>query len=222
MQNFLGAIDGTHIPTTISPDKAAPFRNRKGTLSQNVMVVCDFDLNITFMSTGWEGSATDARVLRSATNSGFKVPLGKFYLVDGGYANTPSFLAPYRGVRYHLKEYGKGHHRPQNDKDAKQQSGVHFDEKAGRIKACPEVWKNIIDSYPKAKKFRSKGFPLYETLGELYDGQFHHKVHASLYFVHVFFFNKTSLCRSKSRRNLQLHLQSSQRSYTNGEWRQWR
>ncbi|CAN6251729.1 unnamed protein product, partial [Urochloa humidicola] len=106
-KDCIGAIDGTHVPITISADKAAPFRNRKGTLSQNVMVACDFDLNITFISTGWEGSATDARVLRSALNNGFQVPPGKFYLVDGGYANTPSFLAPYRGVRYHLKEYGK-------------------------------------------------------------------------------------------------------------------
>jgi hypothetical protein len=117
VQNYIGAIDGTHVPITISPDQAAPFRNRKGTLSQNVMVACDFDLNITFMSTGWEGSATDARVLRSAMNNGFHVPLGKFYLVDGGYANTTSFLAPYRGVGYHLKEYGQGHRRPQNYKD---------------------------------------------------------------------------------------------------------
>lgn len=53
------------------------------------MVACDFDLNFTFISCGWEGSATDARVLRSAMNSGFQVPNGKFFLVDGGYANTP-------------------------------------------------------------------------------------------------------------------------------------
>ena len=78
------------------------------------MIACDFDLNITFISCGWEGSATDARVLSSAIIKGFKVPEGKFYLVDGGYANTQSFLAPYRGVRYHLKEFGHGRHRPQN------------------------------------------------------------------------------------------------------------
>jgi hypothetical protein len=29
----------------INGDIATPFRNRKGTLSQNVMVVCDFDGN---------------------------------------------------------------------------------------------------------------------------------------------------------------------------------
>ena len=77
-KNCLGAIDGSHIPITISPDKATPFRNRKGTLSQNVMVACNFDLNITFMSTGWEGSATDTRVLKSAINNGFQVPPESF------------------------------------------------------------------------------------------------------------------------------------------------
>ena len=86
-------------------ERAAPYRNRKGTLSQNVMCTCDFDLKFTFISCGWEGSASDAGVLRSARSKGFDVPVGKFYLVDGGYANTPSFIAPYRGVRYHLSEF---------------------------------------------------------------------------------------------------------------------
>ena len=105
MQNCIGAIDGTHIPISIAEDIAAPYRNRKGTLSQNMMVACDFDLNFTFISCGWEGSASDAGVLRSAISRGFEVPAGKFYLVDGGYGNTPSFLAPYLGVRYHLGEF---------------------------------------------------------------------------------------------------------------------
>jgi hypothetical protein len=81
------------------------------------MIACDFDLNITFISCGWEGSATDARVLSSTILKGFQVPNGKFYLVDGGYANTQSFLAPYRGVRYHLKEWGHGRRCPQNHKE---------------------------------------------------------------------------------------------------------
>jgi hypothetical protein len=69
------------------------------------MLACDFDLNFIFISCGWEGSASDAGVLRSAISKGFSVPDGKFYLVDGGYANTSSFIAPYRGVRYHLSEF---------------------------------------------------------------------------------------------------------------------
>lgn len=116
-QNCLGFIDGTHVPVTISQDLQAPYRNRKNTLSQNVMLVCDLDLNFSFISSGWEGSATDARVLSSAMLGGFNVPHGKYYLVDGGYANTPSFIAPYRGVRYHLKEFGRGQQRPRNYKE---------------------------------------------------------------------------------------------------------
>jgi hypothetical protein len=104
----------------MSPNQAAPFRNRKGTLSQNMMVVCDFDLKITYVLVGWEGLATDSMVLRSAMVNPvgkFEVLAGKFYLVGGGYDNTTSFLALYRGVRYHLKELGHGHRRPQNHKE---------------------------------------------------------------------------------------------------------
>jgi hypothetical protein len=93
------------IPITISEDKVAVYRNRKGSLSQNVMVAYDFDLNFTFISCGWKGSTSDVGVLRSAIGKGFHVPKEKIYLVDGGYANTPSFIAPYRGVRYHLSEF---------------------------------------------------------------------------------------------------------------------
>jgi hypothetical protein len=77
-KNCLGAIDGTHIPVSISPEKHSPFRKRKGTLSINVIVACDFDLNTTFLSSGWEGSATYSTVLRSSMSKGFKVPPGKF------------------------------------------------------------------------------------------------------------------------------------------------
>lgn len=41
--------------------------------------------------------------------------LGKYYLVDAGYANAPGFLAPYRGVRYHLSEH-RGRN-PENEKE---------------------------------------------------------------------------------------------------------
>jgi hypothetical protein len=108
LQNCIGAIDRSHVPVTITSSSQAPWRNRKGPLNQNVMIACDFDLNIMFISCGWEGSAIDARVLSSSILKGFQVPNGKFYLVDGGYTNTQSFLAPYRRVRYHLKEWGHG------------------------------------------------------------------------------------------------------------------
>jgi hypothetical protein len=93
------------VPITIVEDKDPPYRNRKGSLSQNMMLACDFDLNFIFISCGWEGSASDAGVLRSVISKGFSGLEGRFYLVDGGYANTSSFIAPYRGVRYHLSEF---------------------------------------------------------------------------------------------------------------------
>lgn len=103
-ENCIGAIDGIHVPLTISDREAAPYRNREGSLTQNVMLACDFDFNFVHVSSGREGSASDAEVLYSATESGFQVPRGKYYLVDGGYPNTPSFLAPYSGVPYHIEE----------------------------------------------------------------------------------------------------------------------
>lgn len=57
-------------------------------------------------------------------------------------------------------------------KDARTQSGASWDEKLGMIIADdPAVWDNIIHSFPRAKKFRNKPFPIFEALGELYDGQ---------------------------------------------------
>lgn len=40
--------------------------------------------------------------------------LGTYYLCDNGYANSEGFLTPYRGVRYHLKEWGCESQRPRN------------------------------------------------------------------------------------------------------------
>ena len=41
--------------------------------------------------------------------------LGKFYLVDAGYAMRPGFLSPYRATRYHLREFGSN--RPRDQKE---------------------------------------------------------------------------------------------------------
>jgi hypothetical protein len=48
----------------------------KGTLSQNVILVCDIDLNFTFITSGWEGSTIYVRVLWSAL-------LGQFHVLEG-------------------------------------------------------------------------------------------------------------------------------------------
>jgi hypothetical protein len=66
-----------HIPLELQPR----YRNRKGTLSQNVLAVCNFDMRFVYVLAGWEGSAHDARVLIDAiAHKGFKTPAGKYWL----------------------------------------------------------------------------------------------------------------------------------------------
>jgi hypothetical protein len=90
---------------TVPAADQARYRNRKGFLSQNVLAACDFDLNFVYVLAGWEGSAHDGRVLDDAQSlKGFKTLAGKYWLGDAGYGNSEFVLAPYRGVRYHLKE----------------------------------------------------------------------------------------------------------------------
>ena len=66
-----------HIPILLQPK----YRNRKGTTSQNVLAVCNFDMKFVYILAGWEGSAHDQRVLSNAQASkGFNTPVGKYWL----------------------------------------------------------------------------------------------------------------------------------------------
>jgi len=151
-ENCIGAIDGIHVPMTISDSEAAPYRNRQESISQNVMLACDFDLNFVYVSCGREGSASDAAVLYSAIESGFQVPLGKYYLVDGGYANTPSFLAPYIDVPYHTEEKEQGNLQP---RDYRELFNLRHAQLRGHIKRAVGLLKmrfpilNVATAYRK-------------------------------------------------------------------------
>ncbi|XP_059654788.1 protein ALP1-like [Cornus florida] len=103
------AIDGAHIPATLRIATQLPFRGRNGHTTQNVMVVCDFDMRFTYVLAGWEGSANDSRILKEYIENeamNFPAPpLGKYYLMNSGYANKLGYLAPFRGLTYHFHEY---------------------------------------------------------------------------------------------------------------------
>ena len=105
--DVVGAIDGTHIPVTIAPSDRPRYRNRKATLTMNVMAACTFDLQFCYVLAGWEGSAPDSTVLKDALLHDFVIPEGKYYLADAGYPLIKGLLVPFRGVRYHLQEWGK-------------------------------------------------------------------------------------------------------------------
>ncbi|KAL5751196.1 hypothetical protein ACOSP7_025799 [Xanthoceras sorbifolium] len=117
-KDCVGAVDGIHIPVMVGVDEQGPFRNRNGLLSQNVLAACSFDLKFHYVLAGWEGSASDLRVLNSALTrrNKLQVPEGKYYLVDNKYSNMPGFIAPYQGVTYHSNQIPSGYH-PQDAKE---------------------------------------------------------------------------------------------------------
>src|ERR1700730_12110591 len=107
----IGALDGTHLPVHVPEAGRAAFRNWKGVLSHHVLAICTMDMQFLYVLAGWEGSASDSCVFEDAVSRGFTVPNGRYYLADAGYANCDALLVPYRGVRYHLREWGIGQER---------------------------------------------------------------------------------------------------------------
>jgi len=110
-KDALGAMDGSHIHSAPPAVERASYRNRKGFISQNCLFACSFDLLFTYAYTGWEGSATDARVYEAARSLDLVIPHGKYYLADAGFPSCDELLVPYRGVRYHLAEWGRAGQR---------------------------------------------------------------------------------------------------------------
>jgi hypothetical protein len=105
-KDCLGAVDGTHIPAWVSAALRARYRNRKGDISQNVFAACTFNMLFCYIVSGWEGSAADSTIFDDCRANDFAVPKGKFYLGDAGFPSCDALLVPYRGVRYHLREWG--------------------------------------------------------------------------------------------------------------------
>lgn len=111
-RNVLGALDGCLVPVWVPPENQSPWRDRKGNISQNVLAVCDFDLCFTAVYSGMEGSAPDTKVFKYVVdNDMMQIPDNYFYLGDAGYALSRKVLTPFRGIRYHLKEWGQGNQR---------------------------------------------------------------------------------------------------------------
>nr|KAJ0217060.1 hypothetical protein LSAT_V11C300154530 [Lactuca sativa] len=100
-KNYVGAIDGTHVCFKV------PKRHALDTVAAR----------FTYVLTGWEGTASDSRILKNALNRDDKlvIPNGHYYLVDAGLPHSTILMAPYRGVRYHLKEYST--RAPQNARE---------------------------------------------------------------------------------------------------------
>ncbi|KAM0921161.1 hypothetical protein ACQ4PT_007055 [Festuca glaucescens] len=56
-------------------------------------------------------------------------------------------------------------------REARMQSGVGWNDTRSMIEAEDALWNNLVISFPKINRFKTKSFPLFDALGELYDGQ---------------------------------------------------
>ncbi|KAJ9561870.1 hypothetical protein OSB04_007030 [Centaurea solstitialis] len=75
-KNCLEALDGTYIKCLVPIEEKPRYRTRKNDIATNILGVCSQDMQFIYVLTGWEGSATDGRVLRDALlrPHGLKVP----------------------------------------------------------------------------------------------------------------------------------------------------
>ncbi|KAL3726342.1 hypothetical protein ACJRO7_031261 [Eucalyptus globulus] len=111
-KDCIGAMDGTHIQAVLPTYDQIRFIGRKGKTTQNVLAVCNFNMEFIYVCVGWEGQAHDTRIFYDAIgrrDAQFPhPPPGKYYLVDAGYPNLTGYLGPYREVRYRLPEFRQG------------------------------------------------------------------------------------------------------------------
>lgn len=101
----VGALDGTHTKFNAARVDQNVCRNRKGETTTNTLCIVNFERVILGLSTGNFGSSHDTAVLREAVEHGLRFPKDCYFLGDLGYPLSRRILTPYKGVRYHLKEF---------------------------------------------------------------------------------------------------------------------
>jgi hypothetical protein len=76
----LGALDGCHVDVCVDVADQGRYRNRKQVYTTNMLGVVDWNMKFLYVLPGWEGSASDSRVLRDAMRTSredaFVVPHG--------------------------------------------------------------------------------------------------------------------------------------------------
>ncbi|KAI3457250.1 hypothetical protein Pfo_013913 [Paulownia fortunei] len=91
----ISAIDGTHVHAIVPTNEQLAYHGRKGDCTQNIMAVCSFDMQFTFVWAGWEGTAHDSRIFNKAIHR----PTLKFPVPP---------TASYKGTRYHPEQFQRG------------------------------------------------------------------------------------------------------------------
>ncbi|KAL1290786.1 hypothetical protein AAHE18_20G154400 [Arachis hypogaea] len=76
---------------------------KKGYPTQNIMVICDWEMCFIFALPGWEGTVHDARVFDNAITTptmNFPHPPS-----DASYPTPKGYIGPYKCERYHLADF---------------------------------------------------------------------------------------------------------------------
>lgn len=62
----------------VSSDDAPRYRGRKEYPTQNILAACSFDLKFTYILPGWEGTASDSKIMKNALtrSHSLKIPEG--------------------------------------------------------------------------------------------------------------------------------------------------
>lgn len=78
--NALGALDGCHVDVMVDVADQGRYRNRKQSITTNMLGVVDWNMKFLYVLPGWEGSTSDSRVLcdamRPNRQDAFVVPKG--------------------------------------------------------------------------------------------------------------------------------------------------
>ncbi|XP_035543581.1 uncharacterized protein LOC118347669 [Juglans regia] len=105
-EKCLGALDDTMISAAAPARLSNAYRNRYNRIAQKVLCLCEFVMKFTFVYTGWEGTAHDARVFPDALSrarNGFPCPDPRYYyLVDSAFPCIEKFMTPYPRERQRM------------------------------------------------------------------------------------------------------------------------
>ncbi|KAL4356191.1 hypothetical protein AHAS_Ahas09G0062000 [Arachis hypogaea] len=73
----LGALDGTYVDVTVPKSDKSRHQTRKSRISTNILGVCNRNMSFVCVLGGWEGSASDSRVLKDVITqrNGLKIPI---------------------------------------------------------------------------------------------------------------------------------------------------
>jgi hypothetical protein len=104
-------VDGSLEDAFVIEEDMSRYRSRKGRISQNILAACTFDMQLCYMMTGWEGSTADGRLWEEARKRDLDISPGRYWLADAGFPLSEYCMVPYRGKRYHLKEWAKSNQR---------------------------------------------------------------------------------------------------------------